>query len=181
MIGFMAPAATYRLGLAEYEDLYGSESGWEYWFGEARRKPVPTKFHGILQILLGELLRLAGYISTAEAELRNVPDWYPRPDVYGVLEEFEGAYPTRPVDVVFEILSPQEDIETKCKHYSNSLVPQIFVFDPSAQTIASWDGAKLMPVADVKLGNGVTITGATIWREFAKRQRQQPPPPSMTI
>jgi Uma2 family endonuclease len=175
----MAPAAT-SLSIADYERLYGSEAGWEYWQGEARRKPVPTKVHGLLQALLAELLRLAGYISPVEAELRNVPDWRPRPDVYGVLEEFEGAYPTRPVDVVFEVLSPGEDIETKCCGYSESSILTIFVFDPGAQTIASWDGEKLVPVTDVKLGNGVTITGATIWSEFEKRQRQQPPT-SMTI
>ena len=94
----------------EYDATYGSEAGWEYWLGEARHKPAPTKFHGILQILLADLLRLAGYISTVEAELRNVRDWHPRPDVYGVLEEFEGAYPSRPVDVVFEVVSDQEDM-----------------------------------------------------------------------
>jgi len=173
-------ASATSLSVADYDRLYGSEAGWEYWQGEARRKPVPTKFHGLLQALLAELLRLAGYISPVEAELRNVPDWRPRPDVYGVLEEFEGAYPTRPVDVVFEVLSPQEDIETKCQQYSQSEIRAIFVFDPARQTITSWDGAKLAPVTDVKLGNGVTITGSTIWGIFATRQ-QPKPPLSMTI
>jgi len=177
----MALAATHHLSIAEYENLYGSESGWEYWFGEARRKPVPIHIHGILQALLAELLRLAGYVSSVEAEIRVVPDWRPRPDVYGVLEKIDGRYATRPVDVVFEVLSDQTDIETKCQHYSQSLIPQIFVFDPDAQTITSWDGANLVPVTDVKLANGVTITGVTIWREFAKRLQPPAPPVSMTI
>jgi len=176
----MAPAAT-SLTIDEYENLYGNESGWEYWFGEARRKPVPTHIHGILQILLADLVRLAGYVSSTEAELRIVPDWRPRPDVYGVLEKVEGLYATRPVDVVFEVLSDQDDIETKCQHYSQSLIPKIFVFDPNAKTITSWDGTKLVPVTDVKLANGVTITGATIWSEFAKRLQPPAPPVSMTI
>jgi hypothetical protein len=55
----MAPSAT-SLTLDEYDRVYGSEAGWEYWFGEARPKPVPTHLHGLLQILLGELLRMAG-------------------------------------------------------------------------------------------------------------------------
>ena len=178
----MAPgASTTFLTVNEYENLYGNESGWEYWFGEARRKPVPTKFHGILQALLAELLRLAGYISPVEAELRNVADWRPRPDVYGVVEEFEGAYPTRPVDVVFEVSSDGDEILTKCKHYTEIQIPAICVFDPAAQAITSWDGANLVPVTDVKLANGVTITGATIWSEFAKRQHAQQPPVSKTI
>jgi hypothetical protein len=39
----MAPAATHHLSIAEYEKFYDKEAGWEYWFGEARRKPVPTQ------------------------------------------------------------------------------------------------------------------------------------------
>jgi hypothetical protein len=35
---------------------YAHENGWEYWFGEAVRKPVPTWLHAILQGLLAELL-----------------------------------------------------------------------------------------------------------------------------
>jgi Uma2 family endonuclease len=177
----MAPTATRHLSIAEYEKLYDSEAGWEYWFGEARRKPVPTHLHAILQFLLGELLRLAGYIAAGEADLRIVDNWRPRPDVYGVLGKLEGPYATRPVDVVFEVLSDGDDILTKCKHYTEIQIPAIFVFDPDRQTITSWDGAKLVPVTDVKLGNGVTITGATIWSEFAKRQQRQPPPASMII
>ncbi len=82
------------------------------------------------------------------------------------------------MDVVFEVLSPQEDIETKCELYSQSLVPAIFVFDPAEQTIAYWDGQRLVPVTDVKLANGVTITGATIWAIFVERQK---PPVSTRI
>jgi len=177
----MAPAATHHLSIAEYEKLYDKEAGWEYWFGEARRKPVPTQLHGLLQILLADLLRLAGYISITESDLRIVDDWRPRPDVYGVLGKLEGLYATRPVDVVFEVSSDGDDILTKCKHYTEILIPAIFVFDPDAQTITSWDGTKLVPVTDVQLGNGVTITGATIWREFAKRLQPPAPPISMTI
>lgn len=166
----MATSATF-LSVTEYESIYGSESGWEFWFGEAVRKPVPTKFHGILQMLLGELLRLAGYISTVEAELRNVADWRPRPDVYGVLEDFEGDYPVLPVDVVFEILSPGEDIAEKCRHYAESLIPAIFVFDPVEQTIQEWQDGKLNIRQAVKLGNGVTIAGEDIWRQFSQRKK----------
>ena len=170
----MTPTTTH-LTVDEYDRLYGHESGWEYWFGEARRKPVPTYLHGILQILLGDLLRLAGYVASSEAELRNVPDWHPRPDVSGVLGEVEGKYPTKPIDVAFEVLSDDDDIMTKCGHYSRIEIPQVFVFDAEAKTIARWNGQALVPVADVELANGITITGATIWSQLEKRRRQQPP------
>jgi len=175
----MAPNAT-LLSVNEYDRLYDGEPGWDYWFGQARRKPVSTKLHAVLRFLLAELLRRAGYIAIGESDLRIVDDWRPRPDVYGVLEKIEGRSATRPVDVVFEVLSDGNDIVTKCKHYTEIQIPVVFVFDPDAQTIARWDGTKLVPVSDVKLGNGVTITGATIWSEFAKRQQPQPPA-SMTI
>jgi hypothetical protein len=55
-----------------------------------------------------------------------------------------------------------------------------FCFDPVARTITYWDGEKLVPVTDVRLSNGVTITGAAIWSEFMKRQHHQLPT-AMTI
>lgn len=170
----MALVAT-QLTVGEFDRIYGHEAGWEYWFGEARRKPVPTFLHGVLQIVLAELLRLAGYISTVESDIHSDPDWRPRPDVYGVLHEIEGTYATKPVDVVVEVLSEGDDIVTKCQHYSQIEIPQVFVLSPEARTIARWDGQALLPVLDVELANGVTITGKTIWAQLEKRRRVQPP------
>src|SRR5450755_642431 len=65
------------LSLEEYDLIYGHESGWEYWFGEARRKPVPTYLHGLLSFLLAELLRRAGYFVSGESDLKVVSDWQP--------------------------------------------------------------------------------------------------------
>jgi Uma2 family endonuclease len=171
----MPPAGT-QLTINEYDALYGGEPGWEYWFGEARRKPVPTKLHGLLQFLLGELLRRAGYIVSGETDLKIASDWQPRPDVCGVLEESNEKYITQPQGlVVFEVLSEGDDIPTKCRHYSEINIEQVFVFDVDAKTITFWDGEELRPVVDVKLGNGVVITGATIWSEFSRRQQRQSP------
>lgn len=178
----MAPnAATEFLTVNEYDARYGHQAGWEYWFGEARRKPVPTYLHGLLQIVLGGLLSRAGYIGSVESDVKIASDWQPRPDVCGVLEVQE-KYVSRPENVViFEVLSEDDSIVTKCQHYSEIKIEQIFVFDADEKSIAVWDGAKLRPVADVKLANGVTITGATVWSEFMKRQQQQHPPASLTI
>lgn len=116
----MTPTVTAYLSSADFDRQFGAEAGWEYWFGEARRKPAPTHLHGLLQILLANLLDLAGYIASIEAELRITDEWRPRPDVYGVLEEIEGRYATKPVDVVFEVLSEGEDILSKCGQDSRS-------------------------------------------------------------
>ena len=169
------------LSLEEYDLIYGHESGWEYWFGEARRKPAPTYLHGLLSLLLAELLRKAGYFVSGESDLKVVSDWQPRPDVYGVIEGVEGTYATK-VDVVFEVLSKDDDILAKCQQYARIGIPQVFAFDPETQTITEWANDRLMPVADVRLTNGVTITGQTIWREMLSRQRERlEPPPSKVI
>jgi hypothetical protein len=60
-------------------------------------------------------------------------------------------------------------------HYSEIKIEQIFVFDVDARTITFRDGEELHPVVDVTLENGVVITGATIWSEFAGRQQRQSP------
>ena len=138
----MKPTTSTQLTVEEYDRLYGSEIGWEYWFGEARRKPVPTYLHGILSFLLAELLRQAGYFVSGESDLKIASDWQPRPDVYGVLEEIEGKYVTKPVDVVFEELSKDDDTLTKCQHYTRIGIPQVFLFDPDEETIFGMERAE---------------------------------------
>jgi Uma2 family endonuclease len=171
----MAPPGTIFLTVQQFDALYSGESGWEYWFGEARRKPVATYLHGILQGVLVELLIRAGYIASAETDLKIAPRWQPRPDVIGVLE-LRGKYITRPKGVVaFEILSEDDPILEKCENYAQIGIRQVFVFDPVNQTIAAWIGRGLEPVQMVKLANGVTITAATVWNELFKRQQPQPP------
>lgn len=153
----------------EYHRLYAAESGWEYWFGEARRKPVPTQFHAILQLLLGHLLKTAGYRASTETELRITPDWHPRPDVTGIRRAMpvEG-YPTQAPDVVFEVLSEGEEPIEKCRLYEQIGVPQVFYFDPQVRRIYAWQSGNLAPVADVVLTNGSIITGDRIWAEFER-------------
>lgn len=151
----------------EYDRLYAHEAGWEYWFGQARRKPVPTELHGVLQLILGHLLRLAGYRASSETELRVIPDWYPRPDVLGVFGRPLERYPTRPIDVAFEIWSEGEDAEEKCRLYAQIGIPQIFYFFAEKQESYLWNGAQLVLVEDVVLGNGSMIQGERIWEELA--------------
>lgn len=171
----MAPVGS-RLTLQEYDRLYGHQSGWEWWSGEAVPKPVLTFLHGLLAALLSDLLRLAGYITSVETDVRLADDWSPRPDVCGVLHSVEGKYP-RSVDVVCEVLSEDEDILTECRHYeATGRVGQIFVFDAEGETVQVWNGSELMRTDDVVLQNGVTITGRRIWREMKARAKEAPAP-----
>jgi Uma2 family endonuclease len=164
-----------RLTSAEYDRLYGNEPGWEYWFGEARRKSMPTYLHGVLQLLLGHLLFLAGYGAASETEIRVDPEWHPRPDIAGILRTEVEDYPTAPVDVAFEILSEGEAVEDKCEHYARIGIPQVFVFHGEIKQIRRWDpdAKTLIVVEDVELLNGVVITGRTIWSELDRRMSER--------
>ena len=100
----MATAPQTLLTLEEFDARYGSEPGWEYWFGEAVRKPVPTWYHGVLQVVLANLLLEAGYFSGSEIDLKVDPRWQPRPDVL------------------------------KCRLYQRIGIPAIYVADPESES-----------------------------------------------
>jgi hypothetical protein len=142
----MAPVVS-RLSFEEYAERYGHESGWEFRSGEAYRKPVPTFLHGLLAILVGDLLRLAGYYSAVEVDVRLTQDWTPRPDACGMLASpIEVKYPTT-VDVICEVLSDNGDIATKCRDYmATGSVGQVFVFDAEHKTIQQWIGQALVTI-----------------------------------
>ena len=84
-------------------------------------------------------------------------------------------YPTKPIDVAFEIVSDGEAIEEKCEHYTRIGIPQVFVFFGEAKEIRQWDGIskRLAVVEDVQLMNEVTITRRTIWTELDRRMNER--------
>ena len=114
-------AGTQLLTLEEFRLRYANEKPYfEYWFGEAIQKAVPTIPHCLLQKVLMRLLDRAGYRSVSEAELRIDPNWQPKPDVLASLSRLESPYPTKPVKVVMEVLSPTDAMSLvyeKCQNY----------------------------------------------------------------
>ncbi len=127
----------------EFRERYAGEKPYyEYWFGEAIQKSMPTWLHSVLQVILAEFLKRAGYRSGSELELRIDPDWEPVPDVVGVLRKLEGPYPTEAVDVVIEILSPQDQMTRvleKCHHYSRIGILSTFLIDPEGRKGWFWN------------------------------------------
>ena len=170
-------AATTLLMIEQYREQYAGEPGWEYWFGEAVRKPVPTWLHGILQVILSDLLYKAGHYSASELDLRIDPNWEPRPDVAGALE-LEQPYPTKPIDVAIEILSDDKmgQLFRKCRHYVRIGIPQIFVFDPEARDAWEWsrETDSIERIQELRLGNGSVITLAGVWAELDRRIAKKP-------
>jgi Uma2 family endonuclease len=163
--------------IEQYREQYAGEPGWEYWFGEAVRKPVPTWLHGILQVILSDLLYKAGHYSASELDLRIDPNWEPRPDVAGALE-LEQPYPTKPIDVAIEILSDDKmgQLFRKCRHYVRIGIPQIFVFDPEARDAWEWsrETDSIERIQELRLGNGSVITLAGVWAELDRRIAKKP-------
>lgn len=152
--------------LKEFDARYGSESGWEFWYGNAVRKPVPDKLHALLQRILMQLLSAAGYESGGEFDFKARRDWQPRPDV-AILPEGDERYPTR-LPLVIEIRSDDQtnNLIEKCRNYEEASVSHIFVLDPAAQFIYRWEEKGLMEKQDLELPNGSLIAGATIWQEL---------------
>jgi Uma2 family endonuclease len=155
------------LSLEEFRTRYRDEKPYfEYWFGEAIQKTRPTWLHSVLQRIVGEALLRAGYKSGSEVELRIDPEWEPVPDVIGTLKPIKD-YPTEPVEIVVEILSPDDKLMRviqKCHHYERIGTERIFVMDPVDKLAWQWKSDSLEAITQLLLPNGVAID--EIWRQL---------------
>ncbi len=161
-----------KLTLDEFRFRYAGEKPYyEYWFGEAVQKSVPTTLHGLLQQILGAFFRLAGYRAGSEIELRIDPDWQPKPDVAASSAPFDLPYPVHPVDIVAEILSPEDRMERvyeKCQNYQRIGILTIFVLDPDLKVAWKWnpETSNLDRVSVLSLPNKTIIAVSELWKEL---------------
>ena len=163
------------LSLEEFHRCYdGVKPYHEFWNGEAIQKSVPTRLHSIVQFLLALLLREAGFKAFPELELRLSPEWRPIPDVAGALSAFSEAYPTEPVDIVIEVLSPDDRLDRvreKCARYAKSGIQQIIVIDPEHRFGLEWSGDTFSFFETVTLRNGATLDLAFLWSRLDDETR----------
>jgi Uma2 family endonuclease len=128
--------------VAEFEAQYAREKPYyEFWYGEAIQKSLPTSTHGLVQGILINLLRETGYRAASEVELRIDLDFHPIPDVIASMTRLETPYPTKAIEVVIEIVSsddPMSWILAKCRAYQAWGFQQIYVVDPSARLVIRW-------------------------------------------
>jgi Uma2 family endonuclease len=161
-----------KLTLAEFGTQYSdSKPNHEYWFGEAVPKAMPTWLHGLLQKIIMRLLDESGYLSASEVKLKISPDFEPVPDIIATTGRIEVPYPTKPFDVVVEILSPDDAFQRvlrKCKLYSEWGISNIFVLDPDSREAWTWDSdaQALKPATVFLLKNGKSITLKRIFDEL---------------
>lgn len=106
----------------QFEKQYGQEKPYfEYWFGEPVQKSVPTWLHSLLQKTTMKLLDDAGYVSAAEVQLKISDEFQPLPEVTAVRPgEVELPYPTRPVEIVVEVLCPDDQLAQAAKQHHPS-------------------------------------------------------------
>lgn len=112
----------------QFDQQYGHQKPYfEYWFGEPVQKQMPTWILILLQKIIMRFLDEIGYESGAELKLKISPNFQPLPDVAAVLVgKVRLPYPTTPVAVVVEILSPddkQTAILKKCRRIRSSAFP----------------------------------------------------------
>jgi hypothetical protein len=84
-------AVAENLSFSEFQSKFeNGDRSYEYWHGRATPKGMPTWIHGLLQIIIGEQLREAGFFAGSEVELRIVPDAHPKPSVIATRGKVEG-------------------------------------------------------------------------------------------
>ena len=108
-----------------------------------------------------------------EVELRIDPHWQPIPDVLASLSPLERPYPTKPVEVVIEVLSPTDAmslVHEKCRNYERIGFKQIFVLDPEFRKGWEWsrETQNLERINSLLLTNGKSIELAEVWQELDK-------------
>lgn len=111
----------------------------EYRDGEVSPKAMPTKFHALTQYMLLMLLRSQGVQPLPELTVCISPTKYLVPDVV-IAGDFAGPYPTEPVVLCCEVLSPEDRLGAmlgKCEEYHAWGVPFCWVIDPVKRT--AWE------------------------------------------
>lgn len=111
----------------------------EYIDGMLRQKSMPTKLHALIEFLSVSLLRKQGFEALAEVTVRVSASKFLLPDVIAHLQ-IEDPYPTQPVTLCVEILSPEDRLSApfaKCEEYHAWGVPYCRVVDPLKQT--AWE------------------------------------------
>jgi Uma2 family endonuclease len=111
----------------------------EYRDGVVTPKSMPTKLHALIQYAVIKLLEKQGVQGYSELTVRISPSKFLVPDVTAA-NDFPGPYPTEPVLLCCEILSPEDRLGptfTKCEEYHAWGVPFCWVIDPEKR--AAWE------------------------------------------
>lgn len=145
--------ATQKLTFEEFEAQYGQlDRTYEFWYGEAIPKGMPTWVHGLLQKIVMQLLEEAGYFTAPEIELRIDPEARPRPDVVATKTKPRGKYPNQGLDVVVEIISEDDKlsiVREHCHKYHSWGCRRIYLVDPKDRSVVEWQDGSMISCPDL--------------------------------
>ncbi len=159
--------ATQKLTYEQFREQYEQgDRTYEFWYGEAIPKGMPTWVHGLLQKIVMQLLEQSGFIAASEVELRIEPGGaHPKPDVIATKTKMPaGRYPTEALDVVVEIISEDDRylvVREKCRKYQQWGFGAIFLVDPSDRSVSEWRDGALIPC-----NTFVGISTDRLWAEL---------------
>ena len=129
------------LTLEEFHKLYdGKKPAYEYWYGQAVRKSMPTALHGIVQAILIMLLERAGWNTASEVRLKVVREVEPVPDLIALRGKFKGRYPIAAPELCVEIMSRDDTLAKildKGRRYIAWGSQHVWIIDPEKRT--AWD------------------------------------------
>jgi Uma2 family endonuclease len=172
-------ATVTKMPVEEYLKLTGKPY-FEYIDGQVVQKPTPTELHGLIQgiLLYWFIKNFPGYLAATEVRCNLTPDDYLIPDV-SVRKREPGPpsrYPTKPVHLVVEVLSPDDRLGqtfTKLEKYHDWGVPHGWVIDPEKRTAWTYpkDGVPA-PVDTLEAGE-IRIVLADIFALLDNPERAQ--------
>ena len=134
----------------------------EYIDGFLRPKPMPTKAHAMIQRRVMELLSEQGVEALQEVTVRLSATQYLIPDVIAD-RVIEDPYPTKPVMLCVEILSPEDRLSAalaKCDDYFTWGVPHCWVIDPIKQV--AWEYQTPNDLVKIEAGQTLQAGSLTI-------------------
>jgi Uma2 family endonuclease len=157
------------LSIQEFHKLYdGAKPAYEFWFGKAVQKSMPTILHGIVQLVIAMMLERAGWNSSLEVRLKVSPDAEPVPDVIAVRGKFKGAYPTSAPELCIEILSPGDTLPKaleKAKRYISWGSQCVWIIDPEKRTAWMLSQERTLEPLWISPGGVLRIDDTTIGLE----------------
>jgi Uma2 family endonuclease len=149
----VAPAGL--VTVAEY--LASSEKpGREYLDGVLKVKPRPTWKHGLIQAFLAMLIfRNSQLKAASEVTVKVREGRYFVPDLIVQAGEIQGPYPTEPVSLCVEILSPEDrlgEVLTKAEAYHDWGVAMVWIIDPERRRAWNYERGGALREASVEGG-----------------------------
>jgi len=138
----------------------------DYVDGVLYQKPMATRKHCSIQIRLGQLVNIGfpGFEAGSEQTVWIRPGKYLVPDlVVQDRSRIQDPYPTEPVHLCVEILSPEDRISAviaKCEDYHAWGVETVWIVDP--ENPRAWEFRKGQWPVEVPLTGSLTAPGISI-------------------